>query len=210
MTINIQRPIRIVPVTAFVDWNSQIHAAAPGYDCNDTDIARITLNYVGKILSSGLIKISDEFRFDVTLRIYHGWHRGFQATPRRKALTTIVAMNTHISTSPKVIFRPNIEFGDRLITASNLRLHTRINCHIPNTLRKSLKFADADEEKMVDTAIACDVVDLAHREPDRWLIILGEDDDLIPPIIVADGIRGAAGGKVALLRYRGDGPFFKI
>lgn len=200
----------IVTVTAFIDWNSQIHAAAPPQGCSEIEIASRTLEYVSKKLCSGLKKIEQISKFDVTLRIYHGWHRGFEETPRKKAITIASAGATSLSDRPLILIRPDVEFGDRLVSANVSRLHARINCHVPNTLRKSLKSPDNDEEKMVDTAIAADVVDLAYRDPARWLVIVGEDDDLIPPLMVADGVRGLRDGKVVLFRQRGDTPFFKI
>ena len=32
---------------------------------------------------------------------------------------------------------------------------------------------------MVDTALVADVVTQAHQDPDRWIIVITEDDDLI-------------------------------
>lgn len=63
---------------------------------------------------------------------------------------------------------------------------------------------------MVDTAIASDLVDLAHREPNRWLVIVGDDDDLVPAVFVAEGARGPAQGKVLLIRSRPDTAFLKL
>jgi len=200
----------IVAVTAFIDWNSQIYAASPPNSGNEIEIATYTLEYVTQKLCSGLKKIEKSNKFDVTLRIYHGWHRGFEVTPRRKALTTAAAGSSTLSNAPLILIRPEIEFGDKLMSAAYSRLHSKLNCHVPNTLRKSLKPPYNDEEKMVDTAIAADVVDLAYRDPARWLVIVGEDDDLVPPLMVADGVRTNRDGKVVLFRQRGDTPFFKM
>ncbi|WP_242183378.1 hypothetical protein [Sphingomonas sp. CARO-RG-8B-R24-01] len=201
---------RIVSVTAFIDWNSQIHAVAGPRGVSEVEQATRTLQYVGRRVANGLTTMTPAQRFDVTLRVYHGWHRGFQVTPRRKALLTVAAHATGLSNKSHIHVRPDIEFGDRLIAGSERRLHVGLNCHVPNTLRKSIRIAGDDEEKMVDTSIACDVVDLAYRDKDRWIIIVGEDDDLIPPLISADGIRGPKDGRVALFRSRNDSPFFKI
>lgn len=197
----------IIPVTALVDWNSQIHAAPipPGSD--EFQIARRTLNYVCRVISNTLFAHSDIHRFTVTLRLYHGWHRGFEITARRKALVTIAAGNDALSTRSNVAFRPDVEFGDRLLSAGASRLHARLNVHLADTLRRSLRDNEAFEEKMVDTAIASDMVDLAHSEPQRWLILVGEDDDLIPPLIVADGIRSSSAGRSLIIRKRRETPF---
>ncbi len=63
---------------------------------------------------------------------------------------------------------------------------------------------------MVDTALAADIVDVAHRERDRWILVFGEDDDLVPPVLVAEGIRAGDGGAIVLVRQRPEGTFLKL
>lgn len=202
----------ITPVTVFVDWNSQIHAARPGSKESELGLAHITLRYVGCMIGRALYSMAPTGRFDVTLRLYHGWHKGFEITSRRKALIQIIsgADFTVLSNRSNVIIRQSVQFGDLLISALQHRLHSKINCHLPNTLRNSIQNPRKTEEKMVDTAIASDVVDLAHREPLRWLVVMGDDDDLVPPMFVAEGIRGTRGGKILLIRTRPPTPFLNL
>lgn len=205
-------PVRepIVRVTALVDWNSQIHAAAPPRGIAEEGIAERTLSYVGRIISRALNQMQDSSRYDVILRIYGGWHRGFEVTPRRKALVTVAAQSHKLSAKPNVNIRPNIEFGDNLISAAYSRLHTHINAHLGDTLRRSLLKKDIFVEKMVDTSIAADLVDLAHSDPTRWIIVIGEDDDLIPPLLVASNVRTGTPGRVAIIRQRNQTSFLKF
>jgi hypothetical protein len=202
----------IIRATAFVDWNSQIHAARPPHGASEGIVAGKVLEYVCRLIGRSLTEAEPENRYDVELRVYHGWYRGFEATARRRALVQVAAGAEFATLSAKanVLIRPQLQFGDNLISGSDSRLHARLGCHLPNTLRKSLKHDDELEEKMVDTAIASDLVDLAHREPHRWLVVLGEDDDLVPPVFAADGIRGRNDGRVILIRDRADGPFLKL
>ncbi len=60
------------------------------------------------------------------------------------------------------------------------------------------------------TAIASDLVDLAHSERDRWLLLFADDDDLVPPVFVAEGVRRRTDGRVILVRTRLDTPFLKL
>ncbi len=206
--------VSVTAVTAFVDWNSQIHRARrPRSD--PMAIAQATLEYVGRAIGRALTSINHTARFDVSLRLYHGWHRGFEPTENRKALTTAAAGAdfSALSTRANVVVRPEISFGNRLLSALDTRLHPRLGIHLPNTLRRSTRASagpDEVEEKMVDTAIATDMVDLAHREPDRWIVVLGDDDDLIPPIYAAEAIRGRNQGRVLLVRSRTGGAFFNL
>lgn len=202
----------ITPVTAFVDWNSQIHVADPKSGANPIEVCETTLRYLGRALGKALNEAESTRRYDVTLRVYHGWYRGFEASERRKAMTQVFASMDFPSLSARanVVIRPNLHFGDFLNSALPSRLHTRLNCHLPNTLRREILDKTRVEEKMVDSAIAGEVVDLAHREPDRWLLVVGDDDDLVPPVFIAEGVRGAGSGRVLLLRTRPDSPFLKL
>jgi len=200
-------------VTAFVDWNSQIHAQPKSMrGAPDLEVTRQTLSYVARTVARSLAVAADDRRFDVVLRVYHGWRKGFEETARRKALVSVVASADFHSLSPRtnVSIRPDIEFGDQLLSGRSVRYHAKIKCHLPNTLRRRENDGASWEEKMVDTAIASDVVDTAHREPRRWIVLVGDDDDLIPPAYVAEGIRNNTDGKIILIRDRPDTPFFNL
>lgn len=202
----------IVPVTALVDWNAQIHNARRGKYADPLDVARVTLSYVGKTVGRALCDIDATRRFDVTIRIYHGWHKGFQPTRNRRALISVVAETDFAALSRKtnVIIRPNIQFGDRLVAALECRLNRKLAINLPNTLRNCIKNQNEEEEKMVDTALVADVVTLAHQEPSSWLMVLGEDDDLLPGLFTAEAFGTSRSGRVALVRERNGGAFFDL
>jgi|JI8StandDraft_2_1071088.scaffolds.fasta_scaffold13195_3 hypothetical protein len=201
----------IVRVTAFVDWNSQVHAAESPKDSDQILLNSRTLRYVGKTIGKVLNSIDPTKKYIVSLRLYHGWRKGFEVTIRRKVMTTIIASTDFnlISEKTNIIIRDNVEFGDQLISASPTRLHQRIGCHLPNTLRND-SARGAEVEKMVDTAIASDLVDLAHGDRDCWLVVMAEDDDLVPPVFVAEGVRGPSDGRILLVRNRPETPFLKL
>mgnify|MGYP001184940714 CR=1 FL=1 len=204
--------IKISKAIAFVDWNAQIHAARPGRSLDDVRVAEATLCHVGRTLGKVLSKQAPDIRFLLTLRLYHGWHRGYERTDRRKAVISAVAGAdfSALSMKPSVNIRPIVEYGDNLYSAGFSRFHHHIECHLPNTLRKRLDAADEYEEKMIDTAIASDFVDMAHREPTTWLILMGEDDDLVPPVMIAEGARLGKPGKILLIRKRPSTQFLKL
>jgi hypothetical protein len=201
----------ITRVTAFVDWNSQIHAAAPG-KVGPVEVCDKTLRFLGKSIGIVLNKVESKRRYDVTLRIYHGWYKGFEPTANRKAMVQVFARMDFpaLSTRANVVIRPDLHFGDLLMSALPRRLQPHLNCHIPNTLRRGLIDKAQIEEKMVDSAIASEVVDMAHREPDRWIVVVGDDDDLVPPVFVAEGARPTGAGRVMLVRTRPDTKFLKL
>ena len=196
-------------VTVFVDWNSQIHNSETK-TVSEVDTARLTLKYTGRNIGKILTRVDKTRRFDVSLRLYHGWHKGFEVTARKRALVEVSNELNFSGSSDfrNVLIRPTLEYGDRLISALSGRIHARLGIHLPNTWRTQER--GSRTEKMVDTAIASDVVALAHQEPDRWLLVIGEDDDLVPPMFVAEGVRGVSQGRVLLSRKRQSGPFLKL
>lgn len=205
---------KICKVTSFVDLNAQIHNASLG-GLNAFDKMKLALEYIGNKLSRVLASIDQSTKFDVTLRMYHGWHKGFEPTENRKAFIKIASEQDFeaLSVKKNVQFRSEISYGDLLILAKDGRFHRELNrVHLPNTLRIRADHDNKEKfvEKMVDTAIAADVVHLAHCEPERWLVVMAEDDDLIPPIYTADAIRGEYGGRVVLIRKREPGRFLKL
>jgi hypothetical protein len=202
----------ITPVTALVDWNSQIHAAKSAVRLTPLALAEHTLGYVGKTIGDVLTKLDSTKRFDVVLRLYHGWHKGFEPTARKRAVIDAFASTDFrtLSRRSRVVIRPQLNFGDNLLSATPLRLHLKIGCHLPNTLRHNPRNHSVENEKMVDTAIASDLVDLAHSERKRWLLILADDDDLVPPTFVAEGVRNKSDGKIVLIRNRPNTPFLKL
>lgn len=198
-------------VIAFVDWNSQAHAAVEKSNRFTIEGFCRVFDYLGRTIGQVLDESFPHTRHLVDLRLYYGWRRGFEATDGRKAVITAAAATNFsiISRNPNISINPMPALGDSLISARTDRLHPNLNCHLPNTFRRSAKLAGAYEEKMVDTALGADLVHCAHAEPTTFLLVFGEDDDLIPPVIAADGVRGSL-KNVILIRSRETDPFFKI
>lgn len=203
----------ITEAIAFVDWNTQIRALRLNKHPDQSFASLKALEYVAKIIADSLSSRDSERRFLVTMRIYHGWLKGFEPTIRRRALRSAEKDLDYLSLGERrnVKFRPTLELGDRLMSASATRLHSYLNCHLPNTLRNSVFDGLREEEKMVDTAIASDVVDVAHREKATWIVLVSDDDDMVPPVFVAESARlPSVDGQVVLARRRGGGPFLKL
>ncbi len=69
------RPIR---VTAFVDWNTQIHNARVD-DADPRTKAKRTLQRTVQVIGRALSRHASD-SFQVVLRLYHGWHKGWEPT----------------------------------------------------------------------------------------------------------------------------------
>jgi len=191
-----------VEAVAFVDWNSQLLLTGRNLQFDPEAAAKSAFEQTTRRIASCLSSVAPELRFRVVLRLYHGWHKGYEPTANRKAAKVVVGRADFSTLSPKpnVIFSPNVGFGDRLTASLDRRLHARLAVHLPNTVRK--RYGDELEEKMVDTALVADVVSTAYREPQDWIVVVTEDDDLIPSIYVAEAVLAASTGRAVLLRKR--------
>ncbi len=105
-----------------------------------------------------------------------------------------------LSSKPNVIFSADVGFGDCLLSALPERIHSKLAIHLPNTLRD--RGGQGSEEKMVDTALASDVIVTAYQDPENWILVAAEDDDIVPPLFVAEAIIKRMESRVLLLRSR--------
>jgi hypothetical protein len=189
-----QRPI---PVMAFVDWNAQIHAAKR----SRTDIpgAERVLAHVAKRIIEALVDFLADYRFEVRLRLYCGWHKGFEPTSRRKELSKIVDEDLFSLSTHRNIAIRSLAFGDTALGALNKRIVRSTNSHFPGTCRD--RGYQGVEEKMVDTALISDLIYAAARDDDgAWLAVMGEDVDLMPGVYTAEGLLATGSRKIAYLR----------
>jgi hypothetical protein len=200
--------MRIQAVSAFIDWNSQLRQGSDRKAGNASlDVTRTAFNRVTRRVSSCLAEADSDRNFRVALRFYHGWHKGYEPSQNRKAITTVVAETDFaaLSTRSKVTFQPDVGYGERLISALPKRMHHGM--HLPNTLRDRGEKKGL-EEKMVDTAMAADLVVCAYMNPDSWIVVAAEDDDIVPPIFAAESILTVENSRILLLSYRSRGKNF--
>lgn len=192
---------RIQTVSAFVDWNSQIHLSGDKKQRDPVATADIVLKKTAARIAKCLSQFHRHGRFKVHLRLYHGWFKGFHPTDNRKAVTTVLATTNFADLSPlrNVVFAPNVAYGDCLLHALSSRLHVRLGIHLPNTLQ--VQHGQLGE-KMVDTALATDVVSNAATQTDEWILVVAEDDDLVPPVFTAEALLSSYSSKVVMLRSR--------
>jgi hypothetical protein len=190
-------------VTAFIDWNSQLINSGAVKLEDPIERARIALDRTARAIAKNLIALDAAARFRVALRLYHGWYKGFEAMPNRRALVRIIAEGdiNSISPWPAVVFSPNVQFGDQLLMALPARSHARTPVHLPNTLRAQ-DGKGRLVEKMVDTALATDLLSWARSEPSDWAIVLAEDDDMVPPLFAAEAWTKPFGGRAIMFRHR--------
>jgi hypothetical protein len=98
----------------------------------------------------------------------------------------------------EVIFDPYFGFGNELSCGGRRSmLYDTLRPHDRQRPNSDL------EQKMVDTALASDLLDHARRhrsQKDRGALVIGDDDDLLPPVLTAI----EWGSWVRVLRHRKD------
>ncbi len=196
-------------VTAFIDWYSQMFNA---HATNTLPLtaARLTLKFTTDTIAKLLTSENRANRYTVLLRIYHGWHKGWQPTENLRAIMQTVTdpdFPTGYSTR-NVLFRQNVEYGHTLLSALPSRQHDGRQFHLANTLRQRNRHS-APEEKMVDTALAADVMHWARESPSDWALVMAEDDDLVPPVFTAESWIYRRGGKMFIARKKPQTAYLK-
>ena len=187
--------LRPRPIHILIDWNSELRALGGNAGSSDVATARLALKRlcrdVGKLLSD---EIGAAPLF-LHLRAYHGWRRGFEPTSRRRGLEEAQRFFSpndpddgglaSYSQRPTQALR-SLEFGDRLLSARVERLCGRGDHHLPYTLQDDR--SGNPIEKMVDTALVADLIHLASEDDESWLVVVGQDADLVPGVLAADGL----------------------
>ena len=170
--------------------------------------ARQTLVRTARLVGRALVP--EKLRFRVSLRLYHGWHKGWQPSDGVKAAASAVETTDFTRlTGERVAFSPAVQYSHTLLNALPERQHPRPPIHLPNTLRDRAH-ASQPTEKMVDTALAADLLAWAHQSPSEWALVLAEDDDVVPPLFTAEAWIKPHGGRALLLRKRPATQYLKL
>lgn len=203
-----QRPRRI---HVLIDWNSELHAQHAKTASESVDVARRVLKSVCRKVGKWLLQSAPDESFFIFLRAYHGWRRGFEPTPNRIALEAARVFDpgadeggglNEYSAHPRQVVVRELEFGDRLLGARDERLcGQRQDHHLPSTLQTDR--AGIRGEKMVDTALVSDLLYLAAGDDDSWIVVVGQDADLIPGILTAEGLLQGTDRRVVYLARGG-------
>jgi hypothetical protein len=188
-------------VGLFVDWNTQIREAPLEFAGQPVEKCRYALRRVGKAVTKRLCDLDSVSVFRVQIRLYHGWTSGVTQTQNRRAFASVTEYSNpdDIFPSARVLALSDVEFGDRLLDALPTRQNRGLQIHLPNTYRRQR--GDAEPvEKMVDTALASDLLCWARSDPNSIAVVVSNDDDAVPAVFVAEAWMKPFGGSVYLVR----------
>ena len=116
------RPIR---VTAFVDWNAQLHNAR-ALDADPRERAKRTLEKTARVIGRSLARHASS-SFHVAFRLYHGWHKGWERTENFRAMISTVSETDFsvLAQTPNVVCSPDVQYGHTLLSALPERTHAQ-------------------------------------------------------------------------------------
>ena len=203
VAIRAGRMLRKCHVTAFIDWNSQTYNAGVKRELvrSGRGIDSV-IQYIANTIDSILSKNKEWDRYEVDIRLYYGWHAGLTKTKCRSGIEELAAAGGLPASRGRCTFNWSCPFGDKLLSALDRRLHRKVQLHLPDTLRDDAE--GNGREKMVDTALVADLLSVTRGDSQGWKIILAEDDDVIPGLLVAEKWSSERGGRCILARKRAE------
>lgn len=171
----------------YVDWDTARRLDSK----RENSIAGIERAFekLNRAISSSLNCKDAKAHFRVYWRIYHGWHTGKTKTEDRR-LFEQYASSAQSTTIDRVSFSTDFTYsGDDLCGTHRAPIY--------DTLRLN-QDSNIYSQKMVDTMLACDLLHLARAKTFTYHIVVANDDDALPAIIMAE----AWNAKVMLLHSR--------
>lgn len=175
-------------VTAFVDWDTARRIVPIRGISTPRDVEAV-FSKLQEAVARYLTAIDGKALFRVYWRIYHGWHRGRSKTPDR-VLFERFAFNVGSRMVRNISFGGDYVCGDSLVCNS-------IRNPIYDTLR-----TDRDDgqpyQKMVDTLLVCDLLQLVRSRDSAVFVVIADDDDFAPALFTAEAWKA----KVVMLHNR--------
>lgn len=185
-------------VIGFIDWHTAVIASgASKKKKRELTIAEMALQHTQSVVSKYLATLPEKHR--VWLRLYSGWWSGKTQTAYRRGIDKL-RERYKTTTVENCVFEASdeaIQTSDRLACTSK-RLARKEGVHLLDMVRHD---DGGKREKMVDTGLISDLLDLAWRKKADRYIIVSDDDDVLPGLLSAE----AAGAEVKLLRRSGIG-----
>lgn len=183
--------MKIRSALVFVDWDSARRIGNVGKIRNVRRPMREVEDAIAALQDEVAKLLHDKEVYRVSWRIYHGWHNGTTPTQDRKDFEGFV--NSYESRRlEKISFGRDFKYGDEILCQSS-------RSPLRYTLRNQPRGQGQDDrpvQKMVDTALVSDLLHAARSRDHDRLIVIGDDDDLLPGLFVAE----KWGAPVHLLR----------
>lgn len=173
-----------------IDWNNVQARLDANFHSNPRKRIKPLVLRIQQEIAHLLSNKTGGAKFRVSMRVYHGWHQDRIATQIRTDFEIYQVYEQLARTIGSVSFTLGYAFGNELC------------CYVdPIPLYNTYRGGGQDKgQKMVDTAIVCDMLHYARENPDTFVIIVSDDDDFLPGIIMAKSWQRRANGKCFQVR----------
>lgn len=173
---------------AYLDWGSAKRIVKPRTNTNekqrliDLENAVIELdNLVGKKLQTWQPGV----KIRVVQRFYNGWHKGKEPSLDRILFERLAfSLKAQSRRRGSIYFQNSVEWGNELLCGERLFGTLRSRSET-DSIGKPCYMDDLHVQKMVDTAIATDILTAVRSKIADYHLVVGDDDDLWPPILGA-------------------------
>lgn len=162
-------------VYVFVDWHNVQSNIAPEFHRNPRKALPGIILKIQQHIARMLTNYDGSARYRATMRIYHGWHKGREATTIRKDFEGFSIDANSARRFSRISFTPGFQFGNELASSESIN-------PLYNTYRGG---GHEVGQKMIDTAIICDLLHLLRFGGADIGIIISDDDDFIPAVLTA-------------------------
>ncbi|MCJ2091758.1 hypothetical protein MKK67_04440 [Methylobacterium sp. J-072] len=185
----------------FLDWDT-VRRVAPSPRL-PTETAEQATRHVESVFDTIRPAIADYLTaldksviYRVKWRIYHGWYSGRTKT---KDLRTIeeFALNCRDTVLNKISFTSDIGLSHGMLCGGR-RLPLFDTLRLTEEQSADGMTKQVERQKMVDTALICDLLQSTRSSKETIHLIFGDDDDLLPGVFMAE----TWGAQVHVLRRR--------
>jgi hypothetical protein len=174
-------------VTVLLDWDTA-RRLDPKRENTVRGIER-AIDQIQIAISNYLQKNRTKDGYRIRWRVYHGWHQGKTKTGDRILFEKYMS-DAKGRTIQNVSFSVDYEFSGTLSCESS-------RAPIFDTCRSD-RHTGAISQKMVDTMLVCDLLHLARSRESSLLLVIADDDDIIPALFTAEAWKA----KIAMLYLR--------
>jgi len=178
-------------VGVFVDWDSARRYLGHSLRHGRENYEERTIHELQDVLVDLISQFGSNRIFRAHMRIYHGWYSGKSKTEDRRKIDSLVG-----KLPPRR--GKNVSFPGDFVIADELMCGGE-RCKLFDTMRKR-QDDDKLQQKMVDSALVCDLLQATKNREFAYNVVVAEDDDMLPGVIVAE----KWGAKVIVARHRTD------
>lgn len=167
-------------VTAFIDWDAARRLAPPKYVRDDKRQIEGAVGILRREIAAYLSVQAPKSAFYVNWRVYHGWYIGKTKTSDR------LVFEDYLGIASTYLIR-NVSFSNQFNFSEYMLCATRRH-PLYNTAR-----VDGDgtlRQKMIDTALTCDLLHSVRFKEADVHIVVSEDDDFLPVLFSGEAWHG--------------------